>query len=106
MSYLRDLGHDVTAISQEYDSGLADEEVLKVSRREQRILVVADQDFGELVFRQRLSHVGIVLFRLPGASLETKIRSLNALLAGHGHDLQRGEFLVVSRDRIRVARLL
>ena len=47
--HLTQLGHDVTAVSRNYPHGLADEDVLTIAREEQRILVVADRDFGELI---------------------------------------------------------
>jgi predicted nuclease of predicted toxin-antitoxin system len=49
---LRELGHDVSAVSREHPPGLADENVLAIARNENRVLVVADRDFGELIFHQ------------------------------------------------------
>jgi predicted nuclease of predicted toxin-antitoxin system len=101
--HLRQLGHDVQAVSRNYPPGLPDEDVLKIAREEQRILVVADRDFGELIFHQGLSHAGVIFFRLPGAKLQTKIDQLNTVLAQHSNDLKRGEFLVVTPGQIRIA---
>jgi predicted nuclease of predicted toxin-antitoxin system len=101
--HLRELGHDVTAISRNYPHGLPDEDVLTIARYEARILIVADQDFGELIFHQELTHAGVVFFRLPGASLQTKIEHLNMVLEEHTEELERGEFLVVTPGQIRVA---
>ena len=103
LPHLRQLGHDVTAVSQNYPHGLADEDVLAIAREEQRILIVADRDFGELIFHQRLTHEGVIFFRLPGASLQTKTDHLNIILEEHTDELERGEFLVVSPGQIRVA---
>ena len=52
--HLPNLGHDVQAISRNYPHGLPDEDVLEIARKERRILVVADRDFGELIFQQEL----------------------------------------------------
>jgi predicted nuclease of predicted toxin-antitoxin system len=103
ISHLRTLGHDVVAISREYPHSLADEEVLAIARKERRILIVADRDFGELIFNQRLAHTGVIFFRLPGASLHTKIDQLTTVLGDYTDHLQRGEFIVVTPGRIRVA---
>ena len=78
--HLQALGHDVTAISRNYPHGLADEDVLTIARDEQRILIVADRDFGESIFQQGLAHAGVLFFRLPGAPLSTKIEQLNRAL--------------------------
>jgi predicted nuclease of predicted toxin-antitoxin system len=103
ISHLRTLGHDVVAISREYPHSLADEEVLAIARKERRILIVADRDFGELIFHQERAHVGVIFFRLPGSSLHTKLDQLTSVLADYTDHLQRGEFIVVTPGRIRVA---
>ena len=101
--HLRQLGHDVQAISRNYPPGLADDKVLAIAREERRILVVADRDFGELIFHQRLVHAGVIFFRLPGAQLQTKLAQLNTVLQEYAEALDRGEFLVVTPGQIRVA---
>src|SRR5918911_1235098 len=101
--HLRTLGHDVAAISRQYPPGLADEDVLAIARQEARTLIVADRDFGELIFHQALAHAGVMFFRLPGASLQTKIEHLNTVLEEHTDEIERGAFLVVTPGRIRVA---
>jgi predicted nuclease of predicted toxin-antitoxin system len=101
--HLRELGHDVEAISRNHPPGLPDEDVLTIARQEARILIVADRDFGELIFHQELAHAGVIFFRLPGATLQTKIEYLNTVLEEHTDELERGEFLVVTPGRIRVA---
>jgi predicted nuclease of predicted toxin-antitoxin system len=101
--HLQALGHDVQAISRDYPHGLADEDVLAIARHEQRILLVADRDFGELIFQQGLAHAGVIFFRLPGAPLQTKIDQLDRALREYAEALERGAFLVVTPSRIRIA---
>jgi predicted nuclease of predicted toxin-antitoxin system len=102
--HLQALGYDVAAISLNYPPGLADEDVLAIARETKRILLVADRDFGELIFQHGLSHAGVIFFRLPGASLQTKIHELNQVLKEYDAELIRGAFVVVSPGRIRVTR--
>ncbi len=101
--HLRQLGHDVQAISRNYPPCLPDEDVLAIARQERRVLVVADRDFGELIFQRGLAHAGVIFFRLPGAQLQTKIEQLNTVLEEYAEELARGEFLVVTPGQIRVA---
>ena len=82
---------------------LPDEDVLEIDRKEKRVLIVADRDFGELIFQQGLAHAGVIFFRLPGAKLQTKIDQFNTVLTEHTDDLERGEFLVVTPSQIRIA---
>jgi predicted nuclease of predicted toxin-antitoxin system len=53
-------GYEVVYIA-ELDPGIDDETVLDHSRRAKAILLTADKDFGELVFRQHLVHSGVLL---------------------------------------------
>ena len=101
--HLRQLGHDVHVISRNYPPGLPDEDVLAIAREEQRILLVADRDFGELIFHQGVAHAGVIFFRLPGASLHAKTEQLNRVLTDYAVELERGEFLVVTPGQIRSA---
>jgi predicted nuclease of predicted toxin-antitoxin system len=102
IDHLRHLGHDVTAISRDHPHSLADEDVLAIAVREQRILIVADRDFGELIFNQGLA-AGVLFFRLPGAQLQSKIEHLDQALQDHADELAAGEFVVVAPGNIRVA---
>ncbi len=62
---LRQDGHDVAYVA-EMSPGLVDETVLNQSREAARILITADKDFGELVFRRRQIAMGVLLVRLLG----------------------------------------
>jgi predicted nuclease of predicted toxin-antitoxin system len=60
---LRQEGHSVWYV-REMTPGIADDDVLSLSNRHSAPLVTADKDFGELVFRQRLTSSGVILLRL------------------------------------------
>jgi len=62
--HLQERGHDVTVISRNHPPGLPDEDVLTIAREEARILIVADRDFGELIFHHELVHAGVIFLRL------------------------------------------
>jgi hypothetical protein len=75
IEHLRSHGHDVTAISRDYPHGLADEDVLGIARQEQWILVVADRDFGELIFTRALLTPACCFsgFRAPASKPKSNI---------------------------------
>jgi len=100
--FLTKLGHDVTALAHDYPHALKDREVLAIALEERRILITNDRDFGELIFRQRLSHAGVILFRLGSEDLSTKQAWLAYVLEHHSQDLK--DFIVVTDGRIRVRR--
>lgn len=104
-AFLADRGHDVTAIAHEYPEALTDREVLKIALSEQRTLITNDRDFGELIFRGRMRHHGVILFRLaPSSTTDRKIAILGALLSSHADRLD--QFIVLGRSgpRVRNAR--
>src|SRR5215472_15930260 len=90
IAHLRSLCHDVYAGSRNYPPGLADDDALPIALSEQRILVVADRDFGELIFHQGLAHSEVLFFRLPGAHLQAKVERLNQALQEHADELAAG----------------
>ena len=59
---LRAAGHLVLFIA-ETSPGIEDSEVLVIARKEQALLLTADKDFGELVFRNREPHCGVLVVR-------------------------------------------
>jgi len=68
------------------DPGIDDEGVLLRSRQANAILLTADKDFGELVFRQRLLHSGVLLFRLGGLEPDAKAGLVATAFDRHGED--------------------
>jgi predicted nuclease of predicted toxin-antitoxin system len=101
---LRSAGHDVTYVA-EQSPGLVDEDVLQSASREGRVLVTADKDFGELVFRQGRLHSGITLVRLHGLDPSEKGRVAVAAIAEHGSELEQS-FAVLEQGRIRIRKRL
>jgi len=99
---LRAGGHDVSYVA-EMAPGISDREVLSVAAEEGRILLTADKDFGELVFRQGRAHHGILLLRLHGLRLVEKASMVAAAVEEHAEDLS-GAFSVLERGRLRVRR--
>lgn len=59
---LRAAGQDVLYVA-ELDPGISDTEVLWQSNEQGAVLITADKDFGELVFRQGQVMEGVVLLR-------------------------------------------
>jgi predicted nuclease of predicted toxin-antitoxin system len=95
-------GHDAVRIGREHPSGLPDEEVLAIAKREGRILITDDRDFGELVFRRRHPHRGVIYLRLASYSFALTTARLEYVLTNYADRLDR--FLVVTPASVRVRR--
>jgi predicted nuclease of predicted toxin-antitoxin system len=98
--HLRQAGFDVLYVA-EMDPGIPDEAVLELANRSEAILITADKDFGELVYRQRRLSGGVVLLRLAGLTEAEKVAIVRSVLTEHGHELA-DSFSVVSPQRVRI----
>ena len=96
---LRADGHDVLYIAEE-NAGIDDRTVLDRSLQTGAILLTADKDFGDLVFRQRLVHSGVLLVRLAGVRPDLKAGLVATTFDRHGEELRSG-FAVLSKRNLR-----
>ena len=100
---LRAAGHMVLFIS-ESSPGIEDSELLVIARREQALLLAADKDFGELVFRNREPHCGVLLIRSPEDDPDENAANTLAAIHQYGPELlNRFSVLVAGALRIRIA---
>lgn len=100
-AFLKEAGHDVTTITEDYQMSTPDPEVLKIANSEKRILITNDKDFGELIVKKKLPHNGVIFFRLPlDSSAIEKIKWLKKILIEYINQLDK--FLTVKRSGIRV----
>ena len=97
---LRQDGHAVSYVA-EMEPGIADELVLHRANENEAILLTADKDFGELTFRQKLIHHGVVLIRLSGLSNKRKAEVVAEALSERGANFTNA-FTVISPGMIRV----
>lgn len=79
---LRKDGHTTLYVA-EMNAGIKDDEVLRQANREKAILLTADKDFGELIFRQGRISQGVILVRLKGLSPELKGEIVSEAIKTH-----------------------
>jgi predicted nuclease of predicted toxin-antitoxin system len=99
---LRMDGHEVWYVS-EMEPGIPDDLVLSRANQEMAILVTADKDFGELVFRQKRISMGVILTRLAGLSPGQKAELVSAAISQHIPELENA-FTVIVPGSIRIRR--
>lgn len=103
VDHLRRDGHTVRYVA-EMEPGISDDTVLDLAHREAEVLLTADKDFGELVFRQRRIASGILLVRLAGLSPARKAEVVASAVNQHGGELS-GAFAVLTPGAFRIRRL-
>ena len=100
---LRERGHHVAWVLTD-SPGVSDRQILSRAQAERRTIVTFDKDFGELVFRHRLSSsAGILFFRLSGLSLARVIRI--GVHAVQSQPSWNGLFGVVTESRLRIIQI-
>lgn len=100
---LRQDGHRVWYVA-EMAPSVSDEVVLDLANHKAAVLLTADKDFGELVFRQRRFSGGIILVRLAGLSAAQKAEVVAAAIHQRQSELAEG-FTVVAPGICRTRRL-
>lgn len=98
--HLRKDGHEVIAVA-EMEPGITDEAVLNWANKRGAVLITADKDFGEIVFRQRQMTNGVILVRMIGLDQKTKAELVSEALQDHLGELV-GSFTVVTPGHLRI----
>jgi len=97
---LRASGHEVWYVAEE-SRGIGDEEVLRKAWEETALLLTADKDFGELVFRQGKASAGVLLLRLAGTSSVQREKLVSEAVNQYGEELA-GAFSVLTPRALRI----
>jgi predicted nuclease of predicted toxin-antitoxin system len=96
---LQDAGHDVVWAG-DWPQDPGDEEILARARRELRVLVTLDKDFGELAIVRGAPHCGII--RLVDVSARQQGQLCAALLQKYARELESGAIITGDDRRVRV----
>lgn len=99
VDWLRQEGYQVFSVY-EQARGITDDVIIQKAFNENWILITNDKDFGEKVYRDKLSHRGIILLRLQDERSFNKIDVLKRLFSVY---LQRipDSFVVVTETQVR-----
>ena len=100
--WLRDENHEVFSVFDEA-RGMLDDDILAKAFAENWILITNDKDFGEMVFRERRRHHGVIFLRLDDERAANKIEVLRQLLENYAEKLPE-EFVVATETKVRFAR--
>lgn len=100
VNFLRTQSYDVVSVSEEMAQA-DDFEILQRAVNEQRIVVTNDKDFGDMVYRDRLKHAGILLLRLSDDRTEIKLRVVAAVLNQRANQLEN-RFVVATEQNVRI----
>ena len=97
---LRSKGHSVFYVKEEMP-GVIDEEVLQTANEKGCILITQDKDFGELVFRTKLLHQGIILIRLSGLKPIEKANLVATTIETYQTEIIN-VFVVINKNQVKI----
>lgn len=97
--WLREQNHEVFSVFEEA-RGINDDAIIKKAFEENRILITNDKDFGKKVYREKLTHCGIILLRLEDERAVNKIYAIKRLLHAYGEKIA-DRFVVVTDNGVR-----
>lgn len=64
-------------------------------------MITNDKDFGELIFKEKLPHCGVIFLKLTDETAKNKVFVLNNLIHNHQQIIDKGHFAVVTEKNIR-----
>ena len=93
-------GHDAVYVNDLLPKA-SDEEILSFAKRENRIVITNDKDFGELIFKLGVLSTGIILLRTLTTDPEKRFDMIKDVLSK-----SEGRFVVVKEGQIRTRYLI
>ena len=102
---LRAAGHDCVHAYELSLGGQPDEQIMALADRENRILISADTDFGELLANAPVLAPSVILLRRTDKRAGSLAAVVIANLEQVTEDLAAGALIVISDTRIRARRL-
>ncbi len=100
VTFLREQNFTILAII-DNDASIPDLEVLQKANEHKALLITEDKDFGELVFRLKLEHCGILLLRFYNLEIQTRNWKLLEALKKHEKELSNN-FSTLTEKRLRI----
>ena len=97
---LRGEGHTIWYVA-EMKKGISDNEVLDLANKHSSILITLDKDFGELVFRRKLTSCGVLLIRLAGLPNAKKAEIVSFTITSYSEQILNA-FTVVTEKSVRI----
>ena len=99
---LRHEGHDAVHLSDEGLQRLSDKQIIQKARKEARIILTFDLDFGDLLASGLADSPSVIIFRLRDETPSSVVPKLMQVLGQRGKDLERGAVAVIEDTRYRL----
>lgn len=81
--------------------GSSDKEIILFANHNDYVIVTFDSDFGELIFREKLSNQGVLYFRTPLTSPTIVFEFIKKYYTKNHYNPQ-GKFITITKSTIRI----
>ena len=88
----------------DFNKSISDDEVIQLANAENAILITEDKDFGELTFRLKFQHKGILLIRLSDLPRYERLILAIETISRHKNNMQNN-FSVLTKNGLRIKTL-
>lgn len=75
--------------------GVSDDDIVKLARQEDFVIITFDLDFGEVYYRIERERIGVIILRLDDQTIESVNRVLSRFFQTHASELSLETSLVV-----------
>jgi len=103
-TWLRAAGHDATHLREQGLHKLSDIEIFRKAAVEDRIVLMFDLDFAEIVARRGPHDASVIVFRVQDTRTDRVIERLRDVLEQSSDTLEGGTIIVVEDAHHRVRR--
>ena len=83
---------------------ISDEEVVKLAKKEKRIIVTHDLDFGEIYYFREEGKVGILVLRIKNQTIESTNKALERFFKSKGIEKPEKSLIVLRETSCRIHR--
>jgi predicted nuclease of predicted toxin-antitoxin system len=102
---LRQKDHDAVHLADQDLNRLPDGDILQKARRENRVLLTHDLDFGELLAASGGNLPSVIIFRLKDMRAPNVSKHLFSIIKQQSEALNKGAVLSVTEQKVRIRTL-
>ncbi len=99
--YLASIGNTTLRILDE-NMEMPDDEIIHFAVSKNAVIVTMDKDFGELIFKNKIAHTGVLLLRLEDADNEEKLSAIQHILSISSPTQLQNNFCVYKNGKLRI----
>jgi len=99
---LRDLGYDVISIKELNLSSLSDEKVLELAKKENRLLITFDQEFGNIFKFPLGTYPGIIIIKVKPQTIENTNSVLQKFLKKTSLEIISKALVIIDKRKTRI----